>query len=57
MYRGLESFELVVKITSDFGITVNLFAKLEKAIGIKLKGEFKSYEKTYFKIIGEFEAI
>jgi hypothetical protein len=57
LYRGLESFELVVEITSDFGITVDLIAKLEKAIGIKLKGEFKSFEKTYLKIIGEFEAI
>jgi len=57
LYRGMESFELVSEVTSDFGITGELIAKLEKAIGIKLKGEYKSFKKTYFKIIGEFEAI
>ncbi|MGG0889452.1 hypothetical protein [Cytobacillus horneckiae] len=57
LYRGMESFELLSEVTSDFGITGELIAKLEKAIGIKLKGEYKSFKKTYFKIIGEFEAI
>lgn len=57
LYRGMESFELVFEVTSDFGITADLIVKLEKAIGIKLKGEYKSFEKTYLKINGEFEAI
>lgn len=57
LYRGMESFELVSEVTSDFGITGELIAKLEKTIGIKLKGEYKSFKKTYFKISGEFEAL
>lgn len=57
LYRGMESFELLSEVTTDFGINSELIAKLEKAIGIKLKGEYKSFKKTYFKIIGEFESI
>jgi hypothetical protein len=56
LYRGMESFELVSEVTSDFGITSELITKLEKAIGIKLKGEYKSFKKTYLKITGKFES-
>ena len=57
LYSGMESFELVSEVTSDFGINSELIAKLEKGIGIKLKGEYKSFNKTYFKINGKFESI
>lgn len=57
LYRGMESFELEFEVTSDYGITGDLIAILDKAIKINMSSGYKSFKKTYLKITGEFEPI
>lgn len=52
--RGMESFELELEINSDFGVDADLMAKIDKALSLGLRAEYKDFKKTYLRIYGEF---
>lgn len=54
--NGIQSFELIVEINEDFGITPSLVIPLKSGI-LKADGEFKKFKKSTFKLAGEFKPI
>jgi hypothetical protein len=53
LHANLRTFSLDVTYQQDFGIDVNLPAKVGKA-GFKLGGEFNQHQSTHWRITGEF---
>jgi hypothetical protein len=50
---GLESFELDIHYTDDFGVNAKLSAKVEK-IGIEVGGSFSRHEQETWRLRGSF---
>jgi hypothetical protein len=53
LHANLRTFTLDVTYQQDFGIDMNLPAKVQQA-GFKLGGEFKQHQSTHWRITGKF---
>jgi hypothetical protein len=57
IHGGMESFELEVEVNTDFGINVDLLAKIDKALKINLQASYNSFKNTHLRLYGEFSSI
>ncbi len=55
LHHGLQSFDLHVRYTDDFGIDANLVQKLKGILGhLELGGRYQEFEVTDWRISGSF---
>ncbi|MCH1627744.1 hypothetical protein [Fredinandcohnia quinoae] len=54
---GVESFELEVEITEEFGINPSIKIPLENGGYITAGAEVSEFKKSIFRLVGEFQSV